>query len=355
MDPKPELRVFLREACVINPPPAELKPLDGGLLALFVPKVIELAIGGVASWLKKAGAEKTEQVSGSEFSTLYITDAEQRLHVNRQLGALIAVYGLFPDVGSPSTDPIVRKLAAAGLVPPATDTDIVFEAAIVPTSDQTAFFLETRYFEVKSFINGGRGDRVYVATLAVTTPGATAEGTAIAVGNVSLGRMEKGVLPIPNGPLGKHPRYRSNLMPWARITQEAKEIYDSDVKRMEAKNKPYMPVTFGLTLSQTEDGNKFLAALGELLEGAKAEAAKELASLVLPDARAKREKEEADAAEKLYQAEEDAKIAVLEAEKSLAGGSVEDKAVLEAKLAKAKRALELATRVRAAAGLPLLP
>jgi len=227
----------------------------------------------------------------------------------------------------------------------------------VPTSDETAFYLETRHFSVRDFIGDRRKpDRVYVATLSIGTPDATADGSTIALGNVALGRLGKETLPIrPGGALGAYPRYRSNLMPWNRITADAKEVYESDVKRDKAKNKSYMPVTFTLTLSETADGNKFLAALGGLLEGAKADAAKELSNLFLPQAGEQDAKRKEDAAEALYQAEEDALIAEKEAEAELAAGTPEQHDVLAAKLAKAARAHERAVRLRKAAGLPDLP
>ena len=138
---------------------------------------------------------------------------------------------------------------------------------------------------------------------------------------------------------------------FAQITSGAKATYDSDVKRNEAANRKYMPVTLTLTLSETADGNAFLGALGELLVGARDDIAKAVGGLVDSDARAAAAKEEADAAEKLLAVEENARIAVKEAEAALAAGKPEQKEVLEAKLAKARRALALATRAREAAGL----
>ena len=115
-----------------------------------------------------------------------------------------------------------------------------------------------------------------------------------------------------------------------------------------------MPVTFTLTISETADGNKFLQALGELLEGTKADAAKELSKLILPEEQENQAKEKADAAEKLYKAEEDAIIILRQAEADLAaaaGKPPEERAVLEAKVAKARRAVSVAASLRKAAGL----
>jgi hypothetical protein len=356
---KPELRVFLLKDCIINPPPKPTSRVSG-LAGVFVPKLIELALGGIATFLKKAGAVETEQVTGAEVTNFFVTDDKQQLSINRDLGCVLGIYGVFADEDkqpTPVKDATLKLLEARGLMPKDADIEIVFEAAIVPTSDETAFHVETRHFSVRDFIGDRhKPDRVYVATFSITTPSSTADGSTIAVGNVALGRVGKETLPIsPGSPLGSFPRYRSNLMPWKRITEEAKEAYDSDAKRNEAKNKAYMPVTFNLTISETADGNKFLATLGELLEGAKADAAKELSKLILPDERQKAAKEKTDAAETLYQNEEDAIIAVKQAEADLAAGSTAQKEVLAAKLAKARRALEVAIRLRKAAGLPDFP
>jgi hypothetical protein len=353
---KPELRLFLLDHFVVNPPPPQPKAV-GPLVALFVPKLIELGLGAVASLLKKAGAEETVQASGAEFEMFYVADDEQRLVVNSQIKCILGVYGVFADDDedpTPDEDKAVKALEAAKLVPKNADVAIVFEAAVVRTPDDSAFYLETRHFSVRDFIGARRKDeRDFVATLTLSTPSATADGSTIAIGNITLGRVGRETLPIVAGqPLGAHPRYRSNLMPWNQIDGAAKAAYDSDVTRNVAAGKRYMPVTFTLTLSETADGNKFLAALGELLEGAKGEAAKELSALIVPEEREKTAKAKADSAEALYQAEEEAGITVKEAEAALAAGEVNDRPVLEARLAKARRALQNAQRLRKAAGLP---
>jgi hypothetical protein len=350
---RPELRLFLLKECVVNPVPVQaLEAVP--LLTLFLPKLIELGIGGIATALKKAGAEETTQVSASEITTMYVTDENKNLVVNDALGCVLGIYGIFADDDGRQSDPYdltLRVLQKEGLIPKNADISIVFEAAIVPTADLTAFHLDVRHFSVRNFIDGGGDERAYVATLAVSTPNATADGTTIALGNIALGRLGNETLPIPTGqPLGSYPRYRTNLMPWNRITGDAKDAYDADATAGSVK-PGYMPVTFTLTLSETEDGNKFLTALGTLLDGAKAEAAKEISSLINPDDRRKAAAEAADSAEKLLKAEEDARIAVKEAEANLVGGAAEQKAVLEAKLKAAERALARATRLREAAGL----
>ena len=351
---KPELRVFLRDRCLVNPVPDE-SVRASSLAGVFLPKLIELGLGAVASFLQKAGSTDTEQATGSEFATLFKTDANQTLDINQELACVLGVYGVFADEDkkpTPDADYALKALEEAGIMPLNADITIVFEAMIVPTPDRSAFYLEMRHFSVRDFMGDRhKSDRAYVATLSVTMPDATADGAAVAVGNIPLGRLGKEELPIPRGmPPGRFPRYRSNLMPW-RISKDAKDAYAADVNRNDAKLKSYMPVTFGLTLTETADGNAFLAALGELLSGAKVEAAKAISARIDPDTRRAASEADDDEAESLYAAEEDAGIAVKQAELALAKGDAAELDLLQAKLNKARRKLDVATRRRKAAGL----
>jgi hypothetical protein len=181
---KPELRVFLLNECVVNPP-RPMAPLILPLVGLFIPKLIEFGLGGIASLLKKAGAQETEQVTAAEVANFYLTDDKQQLAVNRNLRCILGVYGVFANEDgkpTPANDLALKALEAAHLIPNDADISIVFEAAIVPTSDETAFYLETRHFSVRDFIGDRhKSDRVYVATISVTTPSSTADGSTIAL------------------------------------------------------------------------------------------------------------------------------------------------------------------------------
>ena len=116
-----------------------------------------------------------------------------------------------------------------------------------------------------------------------------------------------------------------------------------------------MPVTFNLIISETADGNALLAKLGELLDGAKKDAAEQIGKLILPEEREKTEAARAEAAEKLYENELAGEIAVREANKAYNEGTEAEKPVLAAKLEGAKRKLERQKKLREAAGLPDRP
>jgi len=327
------------------------------LLGIFVPKLIEMAIGGIAALLKKAGEDQTTQLNGSEVTDLYKADADMALHANEKSGAILGVWGVFADEDgrpTPPSDWAVRRLEAAGLVPVNSDIGIIFEGVIRRSADNSAFYVETRHFSVREFA-GDRGgnERSFVATVAVTVPSATAEGDTIALGNIDFGRLKRRDSLISDAhPLGAFPRFRSNLMPWKQMSQAAKAAYDADVAAKTAAGKPYMPVSIRLTISETADGNKFLAKLGELLEGAKKEAAAELSKRILPEEIEKADAARAEAAEKLYIAELDAELEKRKAQKAYDAGLAADKPALRVELEKAIRKLERATLLRKAAGLP---
>ncbi len=198
---KPEFRLFLLPDCVVNPSP---KPKAGravlSLLGLFAPKLIELAIGGVATLLKKAGGDHTVHAAGHVFSNLYIADKDQVLQPNPEIGCLLGVFGEFPASESKdaSRDPGVERIVKAGLIPRGSAVYVLFESAIRPTADATAFFLDTRHISVREFIGDGmKSERALVATLNVTAPSATADGDSIAIGNIDFGRVSRGADLIP--------------------------------------------------------------------------------------------------------------------------------------------------------------
>jgi hypothetical protein len=209
----PELRVFLAEKCIVNPPPPPIKkkgPLTPTIVALLLPKVIEAAISGIATLLKKAGADETVQVSNSQFTDFYTTDSDQKLSINRKAGCIIGVYGVFADEDkkpTPSKDIALKRLEEAGLIPKDADISIVFEAAIVPSADESAFYLDTRHFSVRDFVGDRhKPDRAFVATLTVKTSSATVDGDSIAVGNIDLGRVKRGD-ELQIGKPGEFPRF----------------------------------------------------------------------------------------------------------------------------------------------------
>jgi len=71
----PEFRIFLEPKCIVNPPPIPVKKKRAetpAIVALLLPKLIELAISGVATLLKKAGARTSRS---TDIASPYRVDA----------------------------------------------------------------------------------------------------------------------------------------------------------------------------------------------------------------------------------------------------------------------------------------
>lgn len=273
-----ELRVFILPECIINPAPStELPQLEIALASVFAPKLVELAIGSAAKLLKDAGADKTILSSGTAFTNLFTAGADQSLEVNSDIGCVLAVHGDFDsdDAGPDSGDEVLQSLRQRGLISSRARVNIVFEAEVRPTPDRTAFFLDTRHFSLRHLIEDDDGDeRDFAVTIALTTPLASVSGETVAIGTIDFGTLAPPSDVVPQGrPADGYPQFRSNLMPWAQLSTVAKDAYDADVSGGSAAGRRYMPVTFTVTISQTEKGHPFLIRLGELLEGAKHDAA----------------------------------------------------------------------------------
>lgn len=356
----PEFRLYLLEKCLLNPPPPAPAARGPGaaLLGLFVPRLIEMAIGGIATALRKAGEHDTVQLTACEFSDLYVADDRtQALSINPAQGCVLAVWFEGRKKASPPDDGVTRKLRDAGMVPPTAAVGGVFEAAIRPSPDGTAFFLDTRHFSVREFIGDRRKeDRAYVVTFSVAAPDATADGSTFALGTIDLGKRRKGDSLVPPGhPRDGFPRYRSNLMPWSKISQASKAAYDRDVAAGQAAGRRYMPVSFSMNVAETADGNAFLSKLGEVLGGLAGKAAGEISKRILPAEIEKAAAEQAADAEQLYEEELKAELDARKAQKAYDSGQEADKPALRVALEIARRRLAWRKRLREAAGLPARP
>ena len=124
-------------------------------------------------------------------------------------------------------------------------------------------------------------------------------------------------------------------------------ISDSALKAIEKMNitdgKPHdvMPVTLEGTIIETENGNKALLFIADVLSAGKSELAKTISSAVLPAERAKSAQEAADALEQKRQAEEQAYseyLAALDAQAKTTDPSDSQKTISGFNVEKAKRA-----------------
>jgi hypothetical protein len=348
-----ELRVHLLNECVINPlPDAAPSLLPAALIGALAPTLIQSALSGVATALKRAGTPETVQVAGTAIESLYVADAQQVLRVNPTLGCILAVWYQPRDEKIPD-DRVATLLKREGLAPADVTVAGAFEAMVRTTSDGTAWFLDTRHFSVGSFMGDRHKDRrSFVVSVAVTTPSAEPEGHTVALGLVDFGALERRAsLVADRQPEDAFPRYRSNLMPWPGISAASKVAYDRDVSAGRAAGRAYMPVSFTVTVSETAEGNAFLLALGELIGGSAKETASALTKYFVQQASG-RPSEEAVDAEKLYDDELKAMVDEAKARKALTEATAEEQAAARLAWELAARRVAWRTRLREAAGLP---
>lgn len=352
----PEVRVYWRTDCVINPKPPVVTPLGAAFAAMalgwFVPKVIESAISGVANALKKAGDKETKQLAGRTTVDLFVTDEKQALRPNVELACLLVVW--FERASTtPADNEAAQRVKAAGLIPADAALLGAWEALVDPSEDGTAFTLDTRYFSAREFIGDrSKREREYLANITLALPDATEEGKVFALATVPLGTVKKTDEFRPDdaaGELGR--RRRSNLMPWARMSAASRAAYTSDVAVGLASHKRYMPSTVTVTISETADGNDFLLKLGGFLAGSATTLAGAISKEILPkDAEA--EVADATAAETLYQNEIKAELELLDATAQLASALAADVPAATLSVESATRKRDFQRRLREAAGLP---
>lgn len=348
-------RVHLLPRCVVNPPrasatagPAE-RFVGAALAGIFIPKLIEAGMQGVGSALKKAGEVAKTQAIGTATTHMYVSNPLAQL-APEPFGCVVAFMEGVPKKDTAfheSTVSAMRALRAAKLLAEKSTALWIWEAAVVPMEDGTAIQLDTTHLSVAEFLNGRGGERDFVVSLAVATPNATADGETIALGNIHMGKVKRGE---PWSPKDREP-LRSNLLPWAKISDMSLEVWKRDAEAGIGERK-YMPATVSVTFTETDDGNAFLRKLGEFLSGASADTAKVLTSAILPSSRRERSAAEELEGEKLIAAEEAAWIAYLTAGEAVAAAraKLEPLGALLADEDAKKRAWIRAERLLVAAG-----
>jgi hypothetical protein len=348
-----EVRVHLLKACVVNPPPVTDRGLlPAALIGAIAPSLIETALSGVATALKKAGSAETVQVVGTAIESLYVADAQQALRVNPALGCILAVW-YQPHDDKTADDRVATLLKREGLIPADVSVAGVFEAIVRTTADGTAWFLDTRHFSVRTFVGDRHKDRrSFVISAALATPSADPEGHTVALGLVDLGIVERNAsLVADRRAEDAYPRYRSNLMPWPPIGTASKGAYDRDVAAGRAAGCGYMPVTVTVTVSETAEGSAFLLALGELIGGSAKGVGSALGKQLVQQVSSGVSDAAVDA-EKLYDDELKARVDEAKAREALSEAAGEAQAAARLTWELAARRVAWRTRLREAAGLP---
>ncbi len=328
--PRLETRVYVRRQCILSEFDFKEEKVNINaaavpfLASIFVPILIEKALGAVSAALKKAGSEETLRDSGRLPTYLYQlsrTGQNRGFSLNPSLGCVLVVRGSFT---SPDPDDVsqitftrpgvfvgdddesenkrLRRLHDAHI--PISKVALVYEAAIKPSNEKTAIYYEGRFLEVKAF-QGSRSSnsRALVVSLAIYAPGAKEGESVLSLALVNLGEVRKGVLLGPQDLKSQ----RSSWLGGLGISEEVLKAIDKLQPDKDKPNDPLqvMPVTVEGMFVETDKGSKALQFIAEVLDAGKGDVSKAASGALTKD----REKEAVaaeDAVEKLRVDEETA-------------------------------------------------
>jgi hypothetical protein len=321
-----ETRVYVRDKCVVNPRPQQAEFI-GALAGIFLPVLIEKLLGGLGGALKKAGDPEKLQDSGRLPTYLYqltSVNAKNVLRINPELGCVLVVRGMF--AGAPATienaDEAnrIQRLRDARI--PVSEIAVLYEAEIMLSDDGTALRYEGRFFEINKF-QGGRSPkqpRAVVLGLSITGAGDKEGEPVLSLALTNVGQVAAGTVMNADQLTSRRSSWLGGLA-----------ISDASLKAIETikfpdpnnPSRPFgiMPVTIEGTITETDDGNKALKFIGDILDATKGDVAKTVSGEITKDRGAEAKKkagEAADALEKLRQEEESTYSELLKAESDLA-------------------------------------
>ncbi len=340
-----ETRIYIRPQCFLSRTSDKSKAeFLGALAAIFVPLLIEKALGGIAGAMKKAGADETLRESGRLPTYLYRltrngkagADAKNILGLNPEFGCVLVVRGTFSSTSD--IPPATTKYGNALLLDnsdqseaqrlnllndngiPVTEIAVLYEAEITISEDKTALRYTSRFLEVNEFQGDKSHDqRAMAITISVSGAGQKEGEPVLSLAALDLGQVAKETVMGPDQLSSKRSGWLGGL-----------GISDASFKAIETINfppepkpgddrkfLPIMPVTIEGLIAETDEGNKVWKFLGDLLDSAKGDVTKAVSGEILKDG-AKEKAEAANALEKLRQDEESAYGTFLEAKTALA-------------------------------------
>jgi hypothetical protein len=374
-------RVYLRRQCLLGEPDdkSEMKDdnkraLFAAIAGIFIPLLLEKLLGGIGGALKKAGSEETLKDYGRRPTYVYHFTRNKKIVLNPDLKCVIVVRGEFSEP-DPDKDPKI-VFSEKGVFDHATPEEeikrvkrlnengikvkeiaAVYEAEIMPADDHTALRYEPKFFEVRKFQGQRNSDK---------------RGMVVSVGMIGVGEREgEPVLSLALMNLGEvtvhedknqskstftvigPKELKSKQSSWVgglginEASLKAVETLDFPANPTDPKDPEYkeflgvMPVTVEGTFIETENGNKTLKFIGELLDATKKDVAGVLSGEILKD-RDKAAADAADALEKLRQEERSTFADYLEAEAESTkanGGANNEEKTFRAFEAKRKKAL----------------
>lgn len=199
-----ETRVYTRNQCLFQPANPKI---FGALAAIFLPLLLEKALGGLGGALKKAGSEETLRDSGREPTYMYQlvkTKDASKLQLHPQLvgGCVEVVRGVFDKPGmaplaASEVSATVNMLRSASI--PVRDVAAYYEAAVTLADDRTALLYQSTHFEVNRF-QGSRSSkkRAVVVGLTISGVGSKEGEPVLSLALLNLGEVSAGTVMGPD-------------------------------------------------------------------------------------------------------------------------------------------------------------
>jgi len=345
---KIETRVYIRKQCILSAQDANQREFVAALAAIFVPLLIQKALGGASAALKKAGSPETLRDSGHLLTYLYklsniatpnptgaVTNVRS-ISLNSDLGCVIIVRGTFdaPDADDQSvvafpagdTGPLTKKddtdqkriarLRQSNIK--VTAIDAIYEGAIKKSDDLSALYYEARYLQINSFqgSRSSKSGRGLVVSISMYGPGTKEGDSTLSMSLMNMGNVTLGEVRGPEQLIGVTTSWLSGI----GINDAALKAIEK-IKVADNQTIGVMPVTIDGMFVETEAGNATLRFIAEVLDSAKADLTKTVSAEILED----RDKTAAtaaaaasDALEKLRQEEESTYSNYLKAEAEVA-------------------------------------
>ncbi len=318
--PQYETRVYLRRKCLITESTDAEAPQEflAAIAAIFVPLLIQKALGGIAGALKKAGAEETLRDTVTFPTYLYQisdTSGTRTLSLNPNFGCLIVVRGTFKGMdpadqsvvnfsGSPGqtlfgqSQKILRRTRLNDSNIPVDEIAFLYEAQITTSNEGVALYYQSRFLEVHAF-QGSRSSNVRGLVLGVALNGAGPKDgePTLSLALMNLGEVQKDAVLGPSQLFSR----RSGWLGGVGLTEDALAAIEK-TKLKPNETKGVMPISVQATLAETENGNKALRFIGDLLDSTKEDVSKAISSEILD--KDKRVTAANEAREKLRQEEE---------------------------------------------------
>jgi hypothetical protein len=298
------------------------------IVGSFVPTLVGTAYSGLVNVLKKAGDPKefNQKFGAAPFYLYQATKASETspdLDVAPTLGCVVLVVGTFSGNESPAiqsnktkescsdackngSEACMACLSKNGI--PVDSLNALYEAETHFAADQSALVYQSRYFRVWEWLQSGREKKKhsYVITLSLASPGAkkdddTIESTAV----LDLGNR---VLDNPYDP--NHLPGTSGWLAGGLGLTDTDKARMKDLASAKKKKGTLMlrPITLYASIAEAAEGSAFAKTLTEILEGAKTDATKAIATAVNPGTILKNAEDQAKAQasdlEKAKQSEE---------------------------------------------------